>query len=167
MFAFTETVSIQAPPSVVWTVMHDIEGWWLASNPEHESLERLDDRDVLEVGAQLRIRERVGGVPGEATGTITRVDPCSAVTWEAPQARYRWLKMSIPVGEGVTWRIEPHSDDAEITDLSAHVWASFPSGLRGRLLEGAFIYLLGGVKKDREHARTELRYLKGVIEQDQ
>ena len=58
MFEFTESISIQAPSSTVWEVMRDIEGWWLASNPEHESLERLDDGDALEVGTKLRIRER-------------------------------------------------------------------------------------------------------------
>jgi hypothetical protein len=33
----------------------------------------------------------------------------------------------------------------------------------GRLLEFGF-RMLGGVEKDREHARVELRYLKRVIE---
>lgn len=167
MFEFIETISIEAPPPRVWDVMHDIESWWPASNPEHESLERLDDRDVLEVGAQLRIRETIGGVPGEATGTITRVEPQSAVTWEAPHARYRWLGIPVTVGEGVTWRIQPRDNAAEATTLSAHVWATFPQGLCGRLLEVAFTTLLGGVEKDREHARTELRYLKDTIEQAQ
>ncbi|WP_199429152.1 SRPBCC family protein [Qaidamihabitans albus] len=164
MLEFTETISIHARPSTVWDVMRDIEGWWLASNPEHETLERLDDRDVLEVGARLRIRERIGGIPGEATGTITQVEPGSAVTWEA-EARYRWLGVPVSVEEGVTWRVEPHDRDGESAKLSAHVWATFPPGLRGRLLEAAFTHLLGGVDKDREHARTELRYLKGRVEQ--
>lgn len=165
MFEFTETISIQAPPAAVWDVLRDIEGWWLASNPEHESLERLDDRDILEVGAQLRVRERIGGIPGEATGTITRVESGSAVTWEAPQARYRWFGMPATMGEGVTWRIEPSAADAVTTDLSAHVWAVFPPGLRGRVLEAAFTRLFRGVEKDRKHARTELQYLKDIIEQ--
>lgn len=164
MFEFTETIRIQAPPQTVWDVMRDIEGWWPASNPEHESLDRLDDRDVLDVGAQLRIRERIGGIPGEATGTITRVEPLTSVTWEAPAARYRWFGVSVTIGEGVTWRIEARENIT--TDLSAHVWATFPPGLRGRLLEGAFTHLLGGVGKDREHARIELRYLKSTIEAD-
>lgn len=162
MFEFTETVVIEAKPSTVWEVLHDIESWWPASNPEHESLERLDDRDVLEVGAQLRIREKIGGIPGEATGVITQVEPRSAVTWEAPQARYRWFGLAVTIGEGVTWRIQPYGDGA--TKLGAHVWATFPPGFRGRVLETAFSRLLGGIEKDREHARTELRYLKRTIE---
>jgi hypothetical protein len=152
MFQFVETIIVHAPPSTVWAVMHDIERWWPASNPEHESLERLDDRDVLEVGAQLRIREKIGGIPGEATGTITRVEP----------ARYRWLGIPVTVGEGVTWRVEAH--DVEATRLSAQVWATFPPGPRGRLVEAAFTRLLDGVAKDREHTRIELRYLKHRIE---
>lgn len=87
------------------------------------------------------------------------------MTWEAPEARYRWLGASITVAEGVTWRVVSDRCDGATTNLSARVWATFPSGLRARILEGAFTYLLGGVEKDREHARTELRYLKGVIEQ--
>ena len=169
MFEFTETILVRAAPATVWEVLRDIESWWPASNPEHDSLERLDDRDVLEVGARLRIRERIGGIPGEAVGEITRVDPQVSVTWEAPSARYRWLGMSITVGEGVTWSVQPHAeppaDDA--TELSAHVWATFPPGRRGRLLELAFRHVLRGVEKDREHTRTELRYLKRTIEAGQ
>jgi len=43
------------------------------------------------------------------------------------------------------------------------VWATFAPGLRGRVIEVAF-RMLGGVDKDREHARTELRYLKRTLE---
>lgn len=162
MFEFTETVSIEASSSTVWEVMSDIEGWWLASNPEHESLERVGEGGALGVGTQLRIREKIAGVPGEAIGTITTFVPGSVVTWEAPEARYRWFGVPFGVGEGVTWRLEPHGD--QTTNVSAHVWATFPSGWRGRLLETAFTRLLGGVEKDREHARTELRYLRRTIE---
>lgn len=163
MFEFTESISIRAPSSTVWDVMRDIEGWWLASNPEHESLERLDDGDTLGVGTRLRIRERIGGVPGEATGTITRIDPGSIVTWEAPRAHYRWFGVPITVGEGVTWRID--QVDYQTTTVSAQVWATFPAGLCGRIAEAAFTRILGGVDKDRQHTRTELRHLKTVIEQ--
>ncbi len=86
MFEFTETVVIEAPSPEVWEVLHNLEGWWPASNPDHDSLERLDDRGI-EVGARLRIRERITGIRGEAVGEITRVDAGSTVTWEAPQAR--------------------------------------------------------------------------------
>ena len=43
MFEFTESVVIAAPLPEVWEVLQDLENWWPASNPEHESIERLDD----------------------------------------------------------------------------------------------------------------------------
>jgi uncharacterized protein YndB with AHSA1/START domain len=161
MFAFTEAIVIDAPPEAVWRVISDVDGWWLASNPEHESLERLDSRPVTEVGAKLRIREKIGGIPGEAVGTITSVEPDSAVTWEA-EATYRWLGMKLTVDEGVTWRVQLQENEKSL--LSARVWAAFPQGALGRLAAIGFVHLFNGEEKDREHARTELRYLKRVIE---
>ncbi|MFI9843650.1 SRPBCC family protein [Nonomuraea sp. NPDC051941] len=162
MFEFTETILIAASSATVWELMRDVERWWPPSNPEHESIERLDDRDVLDVGARLRIREKVAGIPCVAEGEITRVEPLASVTWEAPHARYRWFGIPITVSEGVTWGIEPLDRDS--TRVSAHVWASFPRGVKGRVLEWVFSRVLRGVEKDREHARTELRYLKSVLE---
>lgn len=159
MFEFTESITIDAPPSDVWDVMTDLEAWWPPSNPEHESLERLDDRGI-EVGAQIRIREKVAGIPCVADGQITRVDPMSAVTWEA-LARYRWFGVSVPVSEGVTWGIQPGDDDT--TRVSAHVWAT-PQGFFGPLVQFVFAHVIDGISKDRQHARTELRYLKRTIE---
>ncbi len=92
---------------------------------------------------------------------ITGLEPGSAVTWEAKQARYRCFGVPFTIGEGVTWRLEP---DEGATRLSAHVWATFPPGVLGRLLGWTFVHPLHGVDKDREHARTELRYLKQAIE---
>lgn len=162
MFEFTETILIEAPPPRVWEVMSDVEGWWPASNPEHQSFEALDDRG-LEVGARIRIREKIAGIPGEAVGAITDVKPGSEVTWEAPETRYRWHGIAMTVEEGVTWRIEPHDEGAG-AQVSAHVWARFPTGILGRVVGWAFVRLLDGIEKDREHARTELRYLKRLIE---
>ncbi|MGV9387460.1 SRPBCC family protein [Nonomuraea sp. NPDC003707] len=163
MFEFTESILIEASPPAVWEVLRDIDGWWPASNFEHESLERLDDRGI-QAGARIRIREKIAGIPGEAIGEITRIEPLSEVTWEAPHARYRWHGIPITIGEGVTWRIEPREGDT--VHLSAHVWATFPSGRLGRFLEWFFTHPLGGVEKDREHTRVELHYLKEVIEGD-
>lgn len=161
MFTFTESVTIQAPPAAVWDRLCDLEGWWPASNPEHESLERLDDRGVSP-GARLRIREKIAGVPGEAIGEITRVEPGTAVTWEAPAARYRWFGIPFTIGEGVTWRIAPDGERA--TRLSARVWARFPAGVLGRVLQALFTGVLNGVERDREHTRYELRYLKNELD---
>lgn len=160
MFEFIETVVIAAPPPVVWVVLQELENWWPASNPEHESIERLDDGGIR-VGAVLRVREKIAGVPGEAVGTITRADPQAAVTWEAPKARYRILGVPFTIGEGVTWSVQ--SEPAGATRLSAHVWATFP-GPFGWLLQWMFTFLFRGVEKDREHARTELHYLKRIVE---
>lgn len=162
MFEFTETIRIEAPPDVVWSVLEHVEAWWPQSNPEHESIEQLDDGRALGVGTRLRIREKVAGIPGEAVGTITALTPGTEVTWTSKDARYRWLGQSITLGEGVTWRTEPAGAGA--TTLSAHVWATFPSTLRGRAIEWVFTHLLDGISKDRQHARTELEYLKTRIE---
>lgn len=51
--------------------------------------------------------------------------------------------------------VQPEPDSR--TRLSAGVWATFP-GSFGWLLKWMFTYLFRGVDKDREHARTELRY---------
>lgn len=161
MFEFTETIEIAAAPETVWSVMQDVESWWSPSNPEHLSLERLDNRGAIEVGTRLKIREKIAGIPGEAAGEITRVDPVSAVTWQAPEAHYRIFGIGLTVDEGVTWGIEPTGSG---TRVSAHVWATFPAGRLGHIVEWGFTRLLGGVEKDREHARTELRYLKRTIE---
>lgn len=159
MFEFTEAVKIDAPASEVWEVLQDLEGWWPASNPEHESLERLDDLGI-EVGARIRIREKIAGIRGEAIGTITRVHPGSSVTWETSKACYRWFGVPITIGEGVTWTVTSSGDN---TRVSAHVWATFPS-IASRLLRPIFIRLLSGIENDREHTRIELRHLKRLIE---
>lgn len=129
MFDFTESIVIDAPHERVWEVLRDVDLWWPASNPEHISLEHLDDRPATEVGARLRIRERIGGIPGEAVGTITMVESGAGVTWEA-DATYRWLGVSVEIGEGVTWRVEPQSASSAV--VSARVWASAPRGVLGR-----------------------------------
>ena len=161
MFEFTETIPIAAPREQVWDTVADIEGWWPASNPEHDSLEPLDDRGI-EVGARLRIREKIAGIPGVAEGAITEVVPGRTVTWEAPEAHYRWHGIPLTVGEGVTWTVD--SSGPAASEVSAHVWATFADTVYGRLVEWTFTRLLDGISKDRHHARTELEYLKRTIE---
>ncbi|MQA83841.1 MAG: hypothetical protein GEV03_04185 [Streptosporangiales bacterium] len=90
------------------------------------------------------------------------MEPLSAVTWEAPEARYRWFGITFTLGEGVTWSLEPEGENA--TRLSARVWARFPGGAVGRILEWTFAHVVNGIERDREHARTELRYLKRTLE---
>ncbi len=45
------------------------------------------------------------------------------------------------------------------------MWATFPRHLLGRVAAFAFVHLLNGVEKDREHTRTKLRYFKRLIEE--
>lgn len=161
MFDFTETIGINAPAQTVWDTLQDIETWWPPSNPEHQSIDRLDELGN-NVGARLRIREKIAGIPGEAVGVITDMTPGSEITWHASQARYQWLGATITVGEGVTWRVVPV--DADTCRLSAYVWANFPTTLRGRLAAWAFEHLLKGISRDRQHAHRELEYLKKTIE---
>ena len=161
MFEFSESIVVAAPVAHVWSVLSDIDRWWLASNPEHDSLEHLDSLPATQVGARLRIREKIGGIPGVAVGTITAVQPGEAVTWEAA-ARYRWLGISLRVNEGVTWRVERSGEST--TRVSARVWAVFPSHPLGRIASFAFTHVLDGIEKDREHTRKELAYLKAIVE---
>ena len=93
-------------------------------------------------------------------GTITPIDRGTSVTWEAPDARYRWFGVKVTIGNRVTWTVEPRGQSALV---SAHVWATFRS-IPSRLLEPVFTRLLKGTEKDREHTRVELRYLKHLIE---
>lgn len=171
MLEFTESVSIKASPARVWDALLDIERWWPPSNPDHESIERLNTageitgsggRVDIDVGTQFRIREKIAGVPGEGIGVVTRVDPGTAVTWEADCIRYRLYGATFTLREGVTWRVDP--DEPEASLLSARVWAHFPGGLGGRILWLIFSRVLGGVEKDRHHARMELEYLKEALE---
>jgi carbon monoxide dehydrogenase subunit G len=47
MFEISPSVRIDAPPGAVWAFLIDVEGWWVPSSPEHESIEVLSDDDVL------------------------------------------------------------------------------------------------------------------------
>ena len=171
MLDFTESILIEAPPTHVWAALLDIEQWWPASNPEHESIERLahadqvtHDGEPVEIGrgTQFRIRERIAGIPGEGVGVVTDIDPGRAVTWEADRMRYRLYGVPFTIAEGVTWRVDPR--ECEKSLLIARVWAKFPAGVLGRLLWLVLAHLLDGVEKDRRHARVELEYLKEAIE---
>jgi len=161
VYEITPSVTIEAPPAAVWARLVDVESWWVDSNPEHESLEVLTDPPVLAEGTRLRVHERIAGVPGVAEGAVTGFVPEERVTWEAPRARYRLFGLPVTVSEGVSWELEPADEG---TTLTARVWASFPAGPLGRLVEWGFDHLLDGVERDYAHAMRELRYLKGQLE---
>jgi hypothetical protein len=118
------------------------------------------DDGAIGVGTPVVFEERVAGIPARAEGTITRWVPGTEARWEGT-ARYRYWGIHFDVREGVSWRIEAQDEEAK---LAAHVWAVFPSSLFGRLLEWYAKQVLDVVARDREHARYELTYLKGVIE---
>lgn len=160
-------------PARAWAALLDVERWWPPSNPEHESIQRLEEAakttdtccgsgTEIGVGTRFRIREKIAGVPGEGVGVVTCVEPGTAITWEAEKMSYRLYGMSFLIGEGVTWRVD---HDAPGTSLiSARVWARFPTGVRGRILWLVFARVLHGIEKDRHHACVELAYLKEMIE---
>lgn len=128
-------------------MMVDVEHWWPRSNPDHIVLELLD-RGPLALGSRLRIRERVAGIPADATRSITEFDEGARVTWKSA-ATYRLLGVPLTGQVGVTWTSE--SDSATVTTISARVWAVLPSDR----LSTALFRTVGGVKKNSAHTRTE------------
>lgn len=161
MFEISPTVEIEESTETVWDYLTAIEKWWVPSNPEHESLEVLSDHNTIQEGTRIRVKERIAGLPGVAEGEVTEFWPRERITWEAPNTRYRYYGLTIHVDEGVSWKLEP--TDAG-TELTAHVWATFPNTVLGRLVEWSFKHLLGGVEKDYAHAMKELEYIKTELE---
>jgi hypothetical protein len=138
----------------------DIETWWPPSNPEHIGIEIRSSAKPIDVGTEIVFEERVAGIKGQAAGAITRWIPEREATWEGA-AEYRHYGIPIRIREGVSWLIESQDKTSQ---LSARVWAKFPSTVFGRFLEWYMTKLLNVVERDREHARFELEYLKGEIE---
>ncbi|MCR6488974.1 hypothetical protein M8542_39710 [Amycolatopsis sp. OK19-0408] len=111
------------------------------------------------------VRETLRSIEGEWLGEPPPETSClrpAPVLNRSSFARYRWLGLPVDVAESVTWSVERYGYDSTV--VRAHVWAEFRAGLRARLMELAFARLLGGVARDREHTRLELRYLKRMSE---
>lgn len=161
MFEFTATIKIQTSVDALWTYLLDIERWWLPSNPEHQGIEILSEDQNLEEGTMILIREKVVGIPGEAIGEITDISEHNKITWQSDHARYRFWGIPFTIKEGVSWQINPKPKG---TELSAHVWAKFPSTVIGQVMEWVFKNLVNGIEKDYKHAMTELRYIKSQLE---
>lgn len=163
MLSFTESVTIGARPKVIWGYLVDLEHWWVASNPEHIWLEiQSADKSVAQ-GTEIHFEERVAGVRATAEGRIVSLHPEVEATWEG-EAVYRYLGFRIPIQEGVKWRLAGMSGD--LTIVSVSVWAEFPKGLFGGLMEWHAKKHLDVEERDREHTRRELNYLKEVVEGD-
>lgn len=160
MFEFTESVYIEAAPTRVWDIFADVEAWWPPSNPEHIGIQ-VEDRPIRE-GSRVTFEEKVAGIPARASGRITELHPGESATWEGV-ARYRYLGL-IPftVEEGVCWTLEPAAGG---TRMSARVWAVFPRTLFGRLLEWYATWVIDVIRQDRAHARCELEWFKGHMEE--
>ena len=92
---------------------------------------------------------------------MTGYEPGYSATWEAADATYGVMGLSLGVSEGVTWTVEETPTGK--ARLSARVWARFRPGVRGTLFAWAF-RLLGGIERDRRHARRELDYLRRRLE---
>ena len=164
LFEFTESIQIQASLDRAWRYLVDIEQWWVPSNPEHDSLEILGKGQELDVGTRIRIREKIAGIPGEALGEVTELSAPHHITWKADLACYRLWGIPLRVTEGVRWSLVPSEAGVK---LSATVWAIFPCGLKGRLVEWLFKGPLQGETKDRRHAQRELEHIKKELEHPQ
>jgi hypothetical protein len=160
VFEFTESIMIAAPATATWKVLADVERWWMPSNPEHIRMEVRSQGKPMDVGTEVVFEERVAGIKGRAEGVITQLNPGEQATWEGT-AVYRYFGLRFRIHEGVSWRVERHGESSK---LSARVWAEFPATTVGRILEWYAKSVLNVVERDREHARRELEYLKGVIE---
>lgn len=163
MFEIKAAIGIEAPQSATWSLLQDVDRWWLRSNPDHLALEIVATPPQMAEGVWIRIRERIAGVPGSGIGQITCLEPGKRVTWESGDFRYRYLGVfGITVAEGVTWQLKAGPDDTTI--VSAHVWARFPTTLWGRFTEWWFRHALKGEQRDYDHTMTELRFLKNALE---
>jgi hypothetical protein len=160
VFQFTESIPIAAPPNEIWKNFVDIAKWWPPSNQEHTDIDVKSHENPIDVGTEVVFEERIAGIKGKAVGSITRWVPEREATWEG-EAVYRYYGIPFRIREGVSWLLESHGKTSQ---LSARVWAEFPSTLFGRFLEWYTTKLLNVVDRDREHARRELEYLKHVIE---
>jgi uncharacterized membrane protein len=137
--AYTEHVSIAAPPAAVWAVMSDVQRWptWTESVREVALLEG----DALAVGAKARIRQPRLPV---LTWTVDRFEAGRFFSWTT----------SSPGMTGVAEHgIEPRGQGSDVTLV---IRQSGPAALLARL---AF----GGVT--RRYLRMEAEGLKRAAEQ--
>lgn len=160
MFSFTESVTITASPGVIWANLVDLERWWAASSADHIRLEILSEDKSLATGTPVNFEERVAGIRAEAKGRIVWLHAGSAARWEGT-ALYHWMGLKIPIDEGVEWHI---AGLGEMAIVSASVWAYFPKGLWGGMVRWYAMTVLKIERRDREHTRRELEYLKGMVE---
>lgn len=160
MFSYTESVTIAASPGVIWSQFVDLERWWSGSHPDHIRMEILSADKRVAMGAQVDFEERIGGTRAEATGRIVSMNEGVGARWEGTTT-YHCLGFRVESETGMEWHI---AGMGELAIVSARVWAYFPSGLKGGLLEWYGKRFLKLEEIHEEHTRQELEYLKGLIE---
>src|SRR2546426_1896490 len=148
MFEFEESVSIDAPVSDVWKFVTDVSRWWLPRAPT-TLLQLRTAKGLLGLGDEVGFEEWVGGIRGEARGTITEWTQGRAVTWEG-EATYRYFGVRIRIEESVTWRGQTRNGGPP---RSARGWGGVPPRVFGRLTEGGAGGVLLILDQERQHAR--------------
>ncbi len=161
MLEVTAKVNIKSSPETIWKYMINLNNWLVDSNPEHIRMEFLSDSEELKRESKISIIEKVACIRGEATGEIIDFVLEKQVTWKSNNAVYHYSGLNISVQEGVTWSLRITTEG---TELSAHVWASFPGSLFGKIIEWYFKNVLKGVQKDYDHTLKELLFIKKAIE---
>lgn len=161
MYEIVIEETITAPPRAVWGYLIDVSRWWLASNPEHVSIEVLSADGKIGPGAHVRLVERIAGVRGEAEGAIRSLVEGELVTWTSDRCVYRYRGFPVHVEEGGEWRLAPADGGVRLTFRG---WAHFSPGLFGRLAEWYFKRVLHGVESDYAHSLREILYVKEALE---
>lgn len=161
MISVKAEVEIARDAQSVWDYVSRIDRWWLASNPrDHIELSFVDGADVEE-GAEFVLRERIAGVRGEARAIIAEVQPPWRLVWKSLWARFSYLGVGLDIDEGGTFEIV-ETDTGCI--LSHYVWGRLGEGRWPRVMEWFFKTVLRGEKKDYEHTRRELMFIKLRLE---
>ena len=109
------SISINAAPERVWTVIADVERWpeWTESM---KSVERLDGRE-LDVGSKAKLKIRRS--PNANIWTVTELTPNRSFTWETNSGGVKGV---------ATHLIEPDGNGSKVTltvDLSGPVATLF------------------------------------------
>lgn len=156
MFSFTESVTITASPSVIWTHLIDLKCWWGASNLTNHCLEIDSPDKSIAMGTGIRFERQICGIRIEAEGKIVSLQKRTEMTWEGI-GRYQYRGICVSLSEGMKWRIAPMNGVALV---SVSAWAEFPLSVKGRLLKWYSVKHLHIVEAARSQARTDLNFLK-------
>ena len=155
------TVQIQACANDVWKYIVRLEDWWLRSNPNEHIELSLIDSNKIEEGTQFILKEYIAGVRGEAIAEISKLTPLKKLVWSSKKASYTLLGITFNVDEGGTFE---STENNGVCTLSHHVWGSVKNPIIGRFVEMFFKHILQGERKDYEHTRSELQFVKNEIE---